>query len=458
MRLRLFVAATAVALVTPALSGLAPVSALPVAPGSFMSPNVEWLGAIPDAAGISAKFITNRKGIAEWMYMSTTKGLTIYDVSNPALPLLTGVLPLPHFENEDIDGNANIAIISTSPGGQIFIIDTFVKSRPILKHVLQADDGDAHVSACVDDCERYLYSTEGSALKVVDLLAKPEPKITYVDWVKSIGPVHEVDQDDQGIVWMTGSNGGGGFAVHPLKTGSAKIKAKTSKASPKNPVLITDMVVNGHNVGNDPEVNDFIQHNSKRPTKATYKQTKGKPRIARGGVLAVTEEDYVPNCEGQGQFHTFQASGSVETGTPLRLLDTWKMREGTMSPQSGDRAEGTVFCSAHWFTVRDNIVAIGWYGGGTRLLDISNPRDIRQVGYFVSADQETWAAYWVPGPSGVVYSVDVERGLDILQVDLKRTGATVMAPAPVRTKVSFLQPRKGSPYAYACPTLAPLSR
>jgi hypothetical protein len=126
-------------------------------------------------------------------------------------------------------------------------------------------------------------------------------------------------------------------------------------------------------------------------------------------VLAVTEEDYVPNCEGQGRFHTFDATGSVAKGEPLQLLDTFKLAEGTLDPVAGERALGTVFCSAHWFTVRDNIVAIGWYGAGTRFLDISDPRDIRQVGYAVSVDQETWASYWVPG-SNIVYSVDSSGG------------------------------------------------
>jgi len=53
-------------------------------------------------------------------------------------------------------------------------------------------------------------------------------------------------------------------------------------------------------------------------------------------------------------------------------------------------------CSAHYFDERDGIVAQGWYQQGTRFLDVSDPTDIRQIGYFIppacSADPRRPAA------------------------------------------------------------------
>jgi hypothetical protein len=223
------------------------------------------------------------------------------------------------------------------------------------------------------------------------------------------------------------------------------------------------MFIGKKNFGRGPDVNDFIMHNSKRPTDARYKQKKGKPAIAKGGVFLTTEEDYTGDadgeCGGAGRFHTWDATGSIEKGTPLRRLDTFTLEEGTLDPEKGEKQVGTVFCGAHWFTVRDNIVAIGMYAAGTRFLDVSDPRNIKQVGFWFTADQETWAAYWVPGSDGVVYTADLERGLDILKFTDPK-GATYKAPFPVRTNNPALKfdvrPRSESALGYAC--LLPVPR
>lgn len=468
MRTRFAAVLSAAALTVPAFAGGgATVSAAPAGPG-FTSPNVEWMAQLPEVGALGAKFILDKSGKAKWMYVTSIgTGLSIYDVSNPELPVPMGRLPLPHFENEDVDGNEDMAIISTSPGGQIFIIDTTNKLAPVLAKVLQADDGDAHTSNCVDDCKRYFYASEGDYLKAVDIKAAMSGegtaihKVRYDKWV---GPVHDVDQDENGVVWMTGTYGGAAYAIHPMKKGVSKaVRAKTAKATPLKPVNITNMFIKGHNYGRGKDVNDFIMHNSKRPTDAKYKQKKGKPAIAKGGVFLTTEEDYFGDVDGQcggaGRFHTWDATGSVENGTPLRKLDTFELSEGTLDPVKGERQVGTVFCGAHWFTVRDNIVAIGMYGAGTRFLDVSDPRDIKQVGFWFAPDQQTWGAYWVPGSDGVVYTADLERGIDILKFKKTKGGTVYKAPFPVRTqnpKLRFdVKPRSESALGYACLTATP---
>jgi hypothetical protein len=205
-------------------------------------------------------------------------------------------------------------------------------------------------------------------------------------------------------------------------------------------------------------------HNSKRPLDAVYKQRKGASKIAKGGVFLTTEEDYLPEdatagCKGAGRFHTWDATGSLENGTPLRRLDTFELKTTTLDPVKGEKQLGDALCGAHWFTVRDNIVAIGMYGAGTRFLDVSDPRDIKQVGFWFSADQATWAAYWVPGSNGIVYTADVERGIDILRFTKPKPGTTYMAPAPVLTKSAKLRfdvrPSSESAVGYACLVATP---
>lgn len=467
MRARLAILLAAASLVAPGAGSVVPAGATPVPPG-FTSPNVEWLGNVPGPA-IGAKFITDAKGKATWMYVTGPQGLAIYDVRNPELPLLTGTLPLAHFENEDVDGNNDVAIISTSPGGEMYVIDVRNKSVPTLKLRLNSGDRDAHTSNCLDNCARWFYATDGRYLKAVDLKAALDgvgEAVHQVEYDQYVGSVHDVDQDAAGIVWMTGSRGGAAYATRPLTRGvSAKMRARTRKASPTNPVNVSNMFVNGENTGRGPEVNDFIMHNSKRPTDAVYKQRKGARPIAKGGVFLTTEEDYMPGdaaggCTGSGRFHTWDATGSIENGTPLRRLDTFTLKEATLDPVKGDKQMGNVFCGAHWFTVHKNVVAIGMYGAGTRFLDVSDPRDIKQVGFWFTADQLAWAAYWVPGSNGIVYTADVERGIDILRYKPpSRDGEAIKAPAPIRTpgaKLRFdVRPSANSAKGYACLTATP---
>src|SRR5206468_2697201 len=78
----------------------APVSAGSAAdpPAGAISSNVQFVSTIPEMrAAISINFIGNT------MFVSTVHGLYSYDVSDPANPSLLGALPVPIWENEDMD-------------------------------------------------------------------------------------------------------------------------------------------------------------------------------------------------------------------------------------------------------------------------------------------------------------------------------------------------------------------
>ena len=84
------------------------------------------------------------------------------------------------------------------------------------------------------------------------------------------------------------------------------------------------------------------------------------------------------------------------------------------------------FCSAHWFDFRPGgLVAAGFYGGGTQILDVRDARDIKPYAHSVWGASEVWDAMWVPvyedgrmtkRRTDVVYSIDLVRGLDVYDV------------------------------------------
>ena len=97
-------------------------------------------------------------------------------------------------------------------------------------------------------------------------------------------------------------------------------------------------------------------------------------------------------------------------------------------------------CSAHYFELSGSTLAAAWYNQGLRLIDASNARDLRQVGYFYveGTDTETnpsslsWDTAW---RGKLIYVFDMDRGIEILR--LKRGPRAAAELATVR------EPRRG---------------
>jgi hypothetical protein len=540
----------------------------------IQSPNVTLKTKLPDAAGaIGARFSADGRT----MYVTAASGLHIYDVSDPESPQRKAVLPLPHFENEDVDVDIQrkLVIITNDPSftqfGVLYVIDVSNPSAPRVRSATptripgaavrqatgQTGTGNGHIANCVQGCN-YLWTTgTAEGITVYDLhdpdhpqmlggFTPPAPKAragvasTPQNPIKP-GFTHDVFVDRSGIAWITGQDGTFGYRtdgdpLHPqLVYRSDENITNSGNSGPKSPETANSYPL------------DFLHHNSirtsiqlaprlsttgagpaqsapassapasttipgrrvakrngcarfrtarlrsaclraaararaacrrKRPARAravclrTVDRRYGRaparkrarplamsPRTTQGGlgdVLAVTEEDYDrPTCNGQGSLQTWQITGdrNSDGSTKLKLLDLWTTELNGLATASG-RSPATTNCSAHWFDEDRGLLAQGWYDQGVRFLDISNPRQIRQVGYYATTGQ-FWAAYFAPSdPTGqTVYALDTAGGIDVLHID--RTGAmpTRQVPAAAvesqmrdRSRVSFASPKWG----FAC--------
>lgn len=387
-------------------------------PEPLSSSNVDLIATLPGT------YIGLRK-VGTTLVATGTDGLTTFDISNPALPVPLATLPIAHFENEDVSADRRIAVISNdrasgSKGGLLYVVDISNPRLPTLASTLDlnvntGERGPGHIANCVapgpTPCSM-LWLTGGHRVWVADLRDPTKPKLLGAfDSPASMGSVgfgtpgkirsgaiHDVERDAFGMLWVTGSGGVFGYRL----TGD-----------PLKPQLITG----SGKQGVDPKVNDFILHNAQRSDAST---------------LLVTEEDYLDtsepqpgSCHGQGKFQTWDVRGSSPT-KPLRLRDQWKT-EVTGTPfLSGNKAPVTANCSSHWFTVSNKLAAVGWYEQGTRLLDVSNPSDIKQVGYWLPPNAVTWGAYWIT--DDLIYTADVGRGIDVLRVNRKAAAKAVVAP------------------------------
>jgi hypothetical protein len=182
------------------------------------------------------------------------------------------------------------------------------------------------------------------------------------------------------------------------------------------------------------------------PAPKPRSRTRFAPRTTQGGlgdVMAVTEEDYArPGCEGQGSLQTWQISDERNSdGTvKLKMLDMWTTELNELASATG-RSPATGNCSAHWFDEDRGLLAQGWYDQGVRFMDISNPRDIRQVGYYASTGT-FWVAYFAPTDPKreIVYGLDTAGGIDVLRIDRSGKMPTRTVPAAaVRAQLARTQ-------------------
>jgi hypothetical protein len=163
-------------------------------------------------------------------------------------------------------------------------------------------------------------------------------------------------------------------------------------------------------------------HNSWRNVDAAIP---GDPK-SRGRILYGTEENTVSDCQSSGRFATYDLRGSLG-GEGWKDIDKTKFRMKALDTWTPEGADGSTGCdSAHYFTDRgDSVLAYAFYSQGTRFLDASDPRDIRQIGFYRPDDANTWAAYW---HDGYVFVADLTRGVDVLRFEDGSAAPTITAP------------------------------
>jgi LVIVD repeat len=422
-------------------------SAIPAAaqvadPPLATSSNVQLLDHIPgSAAGMNFK--------GHYAYVTGWAGVTVLDISNAAQPKLAGALPLPHFENEDVDLCGNTLIVVNDRevedlGSVMYVVSIANPTTPVIQAVLPlgltgSGRGSGHIANFVkSDCTQ-VWVDGGELVEVVDLTIPSAPRsLGKFESAASLSDAFKVSHDTEfdkstGTVWNVGGGGAAGYKL---------------TANPLKPQLLATTGTAGRNPS---PYNDFILHNSQR----------------RGKTLLVTEEDYIDTdetppggCRGQGKFETWDLS-RLSKGA-ITPQGTWETELNGMftSGAVDSKAPVTVNCSSHWFDAKNGVAAVGWYEQGVRFLDYRNPAQITQVGYYIPAAGSTWAAYWSPtDPNGeVAYTADAYRGVDVLKIqDGGLTDKKVKAPvrnewlgSPTFDSATF-QPHPT--FGFVCPVL-----
>jgi hypothetical protein len=416
---------------------------LPADPPLATSSNVHLLTHIPgNAAGMNFS--------GHYAFVTGWTGVQVLDIARPESPQVVAELPLPHFENEDVDLCGDTLVVvndreAKDLGSVMYVVSIANPLTPFVEAVLPLGltgdgRGSGHIANFVKpDCTQ-AWIDGGDHVEVVDLTVPTAPRsLGKFESAASMSDAfkvsHDTELDSGGTVWNVG---GGGAAAYKITT------------DPLAPALLGTTGTAGVNPS---PYNDFILHNSQH----------------RGKTLLVTEEDYIDTdevppggCRGQGKFETWDASHVSKNG--ITPLDTWQTELNGMftSGAVDSKAPVTVNCSSHWFDARSGVAAVGWYEQGVRFLDYRTPTDIKQVGYYIPADGSTWAAYWSPTDTTgqIVYTADAYRGVDVLRIDGGGlAGKKVAAPVPgswfgsPALDAALFQP--GPTFGFVCPVLQP---
>jgi hypothetical protein len=344
---------------------------------------------------------------------------------------------------------------------------------------------------------------DGRPIWVTDLRNPANPKVSDlpVDLYRNDGYTdysHDVDEDARGIAWVAGRGGIRGYATKGVHRDPYQNRWR--RATPFDPILVAgggiQWDVPPARGGDDgvAQATDFM-HNSGRPTDRAVKAA----GVKTGSVLIGTEEDFTRPCDQSGRIVAVDltdswggepAQNSTRTN-PYRMkaLDSFHPAldtpEGDTDPGDDDpnTARPALGCSAHYFEIRASTLAAGWYGQGLRLLDISDARDMRQVGYYrvtgTSADNpssNSWDVAWYNDRAAkgskskkgkrsrkshksgdYVYLMDMSRGIEVIRLKRSaRASATmksVVAPRLRSTRWASA-PIAGSSVAaggYVCP-------
>ncbi|MFP5224890.1 MAG: LVIVD repeat-containing protein [Actinomycetota bacterium] len=401
------VALASALLVSASLStGSAP--ALPPV-AAVASSNIELVGIVPDPGAIGGRIL------GDTLYATALGGLRIYDLSQGDMPSLIGTFALPTYQNEDIDTNGEILLMSSDflvgVPNILTVVDVSDPSSPERLSSIQVPA--AHTASCILDCSYAWMGGASGRMHVVDLREPTAPKVVGSFIVP--GLVHDVQVDEEGLAWV--SSGGGLFAFDP-------------STDPVQPTQVLEL----RNKTPGSFENDFILHNSLRS----------------GDQILVVEEDWDPlsngRCTNDGAFQTgrvFREDGALR----VTKQDRFSLGRGDLAQGQTDRLPtAPLSCSAHYFGARgDGIVAVAWYEQGMRLLDVSDPTDIRQVGYHLPVGETITTLI----RDDLVYAFDTVRGLEVLRVTVAPGDPALDAPV-VQPSASAPRLQPSPRWGWAC--------
>src|SRR5215217_6652030 len=396
--MRTVLAAVAAALMSLWIAPLA--AADQSGPDWVSSDNVEYLGSLKQDVGLT----TGAKVVGDRLYVTSGKNVAIYDISKPELPLALGSLNVnTAWENEEVPTNGKVLAVASdfysvtaSCLSQMQVtgcIQFFDVRDPANVKEVGAVPVANHTAECVLDCQ-YFYGRAGTIVDARGILDGKPPTVAG-NWITELRAqgvdsksCHHMREIRPGVL-LTACRPFSVITVNPQDAAGA---------SPEHPkVLYTGQ-------------SDAFVHSARWPRQ-------GRDKL----VLIGGETNFTGRCDGaNGEFRTYSAAG-VQSGRsntfdgPLARLQP----AGNGTYVDGKPPVNHLGCSVHWFqehaTFKNGgLVALSEYEDGVRFLQIKPDGKIEEQGFFAPLGGSSSSPKWA-GKGDVVYSLDYDRGIDIIR-------------------------------------------
>jgi LVIVD repeat len=357
-------------------------------PGGWASGAIEHVKTIPFDAGSAMDAVLHD----DYLYTTSWRSFSIYDVSDPLSPALLSQTPTPaQLINEEPQTDGEILLLSNDNVGRTLdIYDVTNKAAP-RKIGSYADTLRNHIWTCVFDCE-YAYGATGTILDLGD----PSNPVKVGDWTTTKRPAafHSIEEVAPGMI-LTGSDpmlllDGRADPANPTLVG--EIAPKTTR--PPKPYLI---------IGGAP---------TSLPARVAW-PTETKSRY----VLVSMETPFSGECaDHSGTFQTFDSRRWKKRG--FALVDEYGMTDNG-TPNNGAAPVNFFGCTSYGLDVnpsygRNGLVGTAWFEHGTRVLRIGSDGAISEVAGFVGHAGTAVRPVW--RNEEVLYVIDFNRGIDVLSV------------------------------------------
>ena len=393
-------------------------------PGYYASDNVTFHKNIREAAdGVGGRVVGDK------LYVTTTKDLQIYDISDPTNPVRQGLTTVDvEFENEQVPTDGRILGIS----GQTSSVTT-------------------QAAPCTADVE-----ASRGCLLLFDVRDATAPKL--VQSIKSAGDHTStcITVAGQTCAWMYGSSGSVSDIRTALDPGAAPITEKAtnwlttlhaqlraqgwSGALPTRThhqteirpgVLLTASVpqmlitVNAGEGGSPeaPKLLSYASHLAAPDNRSRFVHSVEHPQAGSASImLSGGETNAQPTCgPDNGAFSTFTVKSGKGTAPVYSYASTYKLKAGSYADGNTPVGGYKLGCSVHWFEQHPSfsdggLVALSAYESGTKFLDVTKDGSITEKGFFLPIDSSASAPHWAPDGK-TVYVIDYLRGIDVLTFD-----------------------------------------
>jgi hypothetical protein len=416
---------TPIAALVAALSFIAvpAASADQMGPDWVSSDNVEYLGSIKQDFGLTA----GAKVVGDRMFVTSGKNITIYDISTPETPVTLGSLKVNvAWENEEVPTNGKVLAVASDFYSAMpscvtaLAVDGCVQFFDVRDPANIQEVGSVpianHTAECVLDCQ-WFYGRAGTIIDARGILDGKEPAVVG-NWIEELqaqgvdsNSCHHIREIRPGVLLT---------ACQPFSVITVNPKDAPG-ASPEHPkVLYTG------------EAEKFV-HSSRWPRG-------GKDKF----VLTGGEKNFTGRCElNDSEFSTYSAEAVLDGESDQfegPLFQKPPAPNGTYT--DGRPPANHLGCSVHWFQEHESfknggLVALSEYENGVRFLQIHKDGSIEEQGFFAALGSSSSSPKWAPS-GDVLYSIDYDRGLDIIRwkgqhyVPKKRGGGVKRSKSRVR--------------------------